>query len=257
MSVQIKPLLGYVNPMNSENNTLSLLIKSNYQLREHLSNSLNKILSALKSIMEKYDSKYTMYFYHKIRILCDNKKDPKYHRSKKYAMIAKNLEIELRNSFVDILRKNFGKLLSHFINIKISLNDETLVLDAQEFTNLNWLIRDRLAKINDVIPTFNNGEGNIVKDSNESLFIDDNEVGNIVKDSNESLFIDDNEVGNIVKDSNESLFIDDNNDSHFNDPFERRINEAKEIALKLKMDMIKTNRKFIKVLGSYYDYLIS
>ena len=276
MTVQIKPLLGYVNPINDENNTLSLLIKSNCQLQEHLSNSICKTLSALKCIMKKYDSKYSLHFYHKIKILCNNKKDPEYYTTKKYEMHAKTLEIELSNSIKEISRKDFGKLLSHFINITISLNDEPLVLNTKEFTNLNWLIRNRLAKINNKEPQFFDNEetnevGKIEKNREESLFIDDNEVGKIEKNREKSLFIDDNEVGKIEKNREESLFIDDDDNGHFKktrkvssfidnayyDPFEKSIHKAKEIALHLKRDMMKTNKNFISILGFYYNYLIS
>ena len=222
MTVQIKPLLGYVNPINNENNTLSLLIKSNCQLQEHLSNSICKTLSALKCIMKKYDSKYSLHFYHKIKILCNNKKDPEYYTTKKYEMHAKTLEIELSNSTKEISRKDFGKLLSHFINITISLNDEPLVLNTKEFTNLNWMIRNNLAKINNMEPQF----------------FDDEKT---------------NEVGQIKKNREVSLFIDDD---HY-DPFEKRIHKAKEIALHLKRNMMKTNKNVISILPWYYDFLIS
>ena len=36
MTVQIKPLKGFENYLNGENNTLSLLVKSNHELNERL-----------------------------------------------------------------------------------------------------------------------------------------------------------------------------------------------------------------------------
>ena len=36
MPVEIKPLKGFENPINNESNTLSLLVKSDYGLNEHL-----------------------------------------------------------------------------------------------------------------------------------------------------------------------------------------------------------------------------
>ena len=39
MSVEIKPLKGFSNPINNESSTLSLLVKSDYGLNEHLHKS--------------------------------------------------------------------------------------------------------------------------------------------------------------------------------------------------------------------------
>ena len=56
MTVQIKPLRGFINHYNHEQNTLSLLVKSNCDLQEHLSNAKEKILISLTSIMDYYKS---------------------------------------------------------------------------------------------------------------------------------------------------------------------------------------------------------
>ena len=270
MTVQIKPLLGYVNPINDENNTLSLLIKSNWPLREHLSNAIEKILASLTCIIRKYESKYKLYFYHKIKISCN--RDPEYHRTKSYEMHSQTIEKELSNSIKETLKKDFGKLLSHFINITISLNDELLVISKDSFSKLNWSIRNELAKINNKDPQpFNNEVKDIKEKPLDSLFIDDNEVKDIKEKPLDSLFIDDNEVKDIKEKPLDSLFIDEYDEDHFkknrkvstfiddnrHDPFEKRINEAKEMVLKIKRTMMKTNRIFISILEYYYEYLIS
>ena len=67
MSVQIKPLKGFSNPINNESNTLSLLIKLDYELYEHLNESKNKLILSLTSIF-KYFKDSEIKFYHKIQI---------------------------------------------------------------------------------------------------------------------------------------------------------------------------------------------
>ena len=47
----IKPLKGFVNPINNESNTLSLLVKSDYELNEHLHESKQKLGISLTSII--------------------------------------------------------------------------------------------------------------------------------------------------------------------------------------------------------------
>ena len=54
MRVQIKPLKGFENYLNGENNTLSLLVKSNHELNEHLRESKQKLLISLTSIINHY-----------------------------------------------------------------------------------------------------------------------------------------------------------------------------------------------------------
>ena len=75
MTVQIKPLRGFSNPINNESNTLSLLVKSDYDLYEHLSKAKEKLISSLTCILNHFkDSEIN--FYHKIQI--KNKKDSQY-----------------------------------------------------------------------------------------------------------------------------------------------------------------------------------
>ena len=105
MIVQVKLLKGYVNPINDESNSVSLLIKSDCQLREQISKGLNKILTALKCIIKKYDAKYSLFFYHKIKISCNNNKEPEYYCTKKHEMHEKTIDKELSNSTKEILKK--------------------------------------------------------------------------------------------------------------------------------------------------------
>ena len=54
MSVSIKPLKGFSNPINNESNTLSLLVKSDYDLYEHLSKAKGKLISSLTCILNHF-----------------------------------------------------------------------------------------------------------------------------------------------------------------------------------------------------------
>ena len=56
MTVQIKPLKGFKNPINNEKNTLSLLVKSDFKLQEHISKAREKLLVSLTNIIGNYDS---------------------------------------------------------------------------------------------------------------------------------------------------------------------------------------------------------
>ena len=67
MPVEIKPLKGFSNPINNESNTLSLLVKSDYELYEHLNESRNKLISSLNSILN-YFKDSDIKFYHKVQI---------------------------------------------------------------------------------------------------------------------------------------------------------------------------------------------
>ena len=73
MTVQIKPLKGYKNYINNEFNTMSLLVKSDLELKEHLSNAREKLLVSLTNIMDNYNSNHIIYFYHKVQVLYGKK----------------------------------------------------------------------------------------------------------------------------------------------------------------------------------------
>ena len=188
MTVQIKPLKGFKNPINNEKNTLSLLVKSDCKLQEHISNAREKLLVSLTNIIENYDSNYDILFYHKIQVPNGRKSD--YLRTKAYKTKLDSIKIDLNASIENLLRIANGEFLSHFVNITILLNDEELKLSKDEFTKLNWKIRSKLSKMN----------------SEKHNFVDDNNVETIEKrdkkfDDVKCLFIDDdnNDVETIEK----------------------------------------------------------
>ena len=203
MTVQIKPLKGFKNYINNELNTLSLLVKSDLELKEHLSNAREKLLVSLTNIIDNYDSNYDIYFYHKIQVSNGRKID--YLRSKAYKTKLYSIKIDLNASIENLLRIAHGEFVSHFLNITIYLNDKELELSKDEFSKLNWKIRSKLSKIN----------------SEEHNFIDDNDVEPIEKKNkktkslfidDDSLFIDDDVKVEPIKKNNKktkSLFIDD------------------------------------------------
>ena len=222
MTVQIKPLKGFKNPLNHELNTLSLLVKSNYNLQEHLSNAKEKILISLNCIMDYYESGQEIYFYHKIQIPYGYKKE--YLKSRRYKSSLDSLKVDLNNSLESLISFVPSKFDSHFINVIIIMDNETIELSADKFSKLNWIIRSKLTKIN-----------------NEDLHFDEEPLEKIPINMNNKL----------------SLFIDDNGYDQFeknpinNDPFEKAIINARAIDLQLKRDIKIANKKYINYLKLY------
>ena len=227
MTVQIKPLKGFKNYINGEHNTLSLLIKSDCKLQEHLSNAREKLLTSLTNIIDHYisNSNYEVYFYHKLQVLNGRRSD--FLKTRAYKTKLDSIKIDLNASIEDLLRIAHGEFVSHFVNITILLNDEGLELSADEFSKLNWIIRSKLTKIN-----------------NEDLHFDEEQLEkNPINMNNKlSLFIDDN--GN---DQFEKTPININDD----DPFEKAIINARAIDLRLKRDIKIANKKYINYLKLY------
>ena len=164
MTVQIKPLKGFKNHINGEDNTLSLLIKSDYELQGHLSNARNKLLTSLTSIIDYYDSNpnHEIYFYHKLKVL--NGRRGNYLKTIAYKTDLDSIKMDLNNSIKNLLSIAPGKFVSHFVNVTIILYDNPLELNDNEFSKLNWKIRTQLSKINSKEYDFvdNNKENNDV-----------------------------------------------------------------------------------------------
>ena len=158
MTVQIKLLRGFKNHVNNEHNSLSLLVKSDLSLKEHLSNAREKLLVSLTSILENLDSNFVIYFYHKLLVIYENIKE--YLCTKDYYTDLDQLITDLDSSIEEVIKMTYGKKVSHFVNITIKLNDDDDVyeLNNKEFINLNGLIRSNLSKMND----------------EENLFVDNN-----------------------------------------------------------------------------------
>ena len=193
MTVQIKPLKGFKNYLNNEFNTMSLLVKSDLELKEHLSNAREKLLVSLTNIMDNYNSSHIIYFYHKVQVLYGKKTE--YLSTKACFTKSHTLKRDLNDSIKDLLKLAYGKLKSHFVNITILLNDKELNLSKDEFINLNWKIRSNLSKMDN---------------SSDSLFIDDDSLFiDEVKTIKKNKKVDD--VKQIKKNNkcNKPLFIDD------------------------------------------------
>ena len=210
MTVQIKPLKGFKNYLNNEFNTMSLLVKSDLELKGHLSNAREKLLVSLTNIMDNYNSSYIIYFYHKVQVLYGKKME--YLSTKACFTKSHTLKRDLNDSTKDLLKLAYGKLKSHFVNITILLNDNELNLSKDEFINLNWKIRSNLSKM----------------DNKEPIFVDNNDI----EKKNKKVYA----VKPIKKNDNssDSLFIDD--DSLF-------IDEVKPFKKNEKVDVVKQIKK--------------
>ena len=96
MTVQIKPLKGFKNYYNNEINTLSLLVKSEYDLLEHLSNAREKLLTSLTSIIDHHKTDQDIYFYHKLQV--SHGRRTNYLKTKRYKTSLDSLKIDLNAS---------------------------------------------------------------------------------------------------------------------------------------------------------------
>ena len=163
MTVQIKLLKGFRNFVNNEMNTLSLLVKSDLVLRNHLSNAYEKILTSLTCILENFDSNIVIYFYHKLSVIYENKME--YLCTKNYYTDLGQLKSSLDSSIEEVIKMTYGKFQSHFINVTIKLNDDDIYeLSQKEFKDLNLKLRSALSKMNEEEYLFHdyNNEDNII-----------------------------------------------------------------------------------------------
>ena len=146
MTVSIKPLKGFNNPINNEENTLSLLVKSDYGLKEHLHESKQKLLISLNSIMNHYKDAQKIHFYHKLLVPIRNRSE--YLVTKFYKTSLNSLKRDLDDSFKEVIESFPNTFYSHFINIIISKKDEVIKLNNNEFIELNHIIRSSINNIN-------------------------------------------------------------------------------------------------------------
>ena len=218
MTVQIKVLKGFKNYYNHEQNTLSLLVKSNYELIEHLSNSKEKLLIALTKIIDYYNLE--IYFYHKLQV--PKSRDCYYLKTKWYKLIDPKSDLENRSK--DLISMAPSKFTSHFINFIIKREGEVLEISNDDYIKFNNAIISETTKIN----TKNNNK--------VTLFIDDDKDVQFEKTSNkESLFVDEDDEVQFEKTSNkESLFVDEDDE----DQFEKSFNNIRKRNSQLK----KTNK---------------
>ena len=147
MTVQIKPLRGFSNPINNESNTLSLLVKSDYDLYKHLSKAKGKLISSLTCILNHFkDSEIN--FYHKLGIPSFYKGKLDYPRTRYYKISSNSLERDLDDSFKDVIRLCSNRFNSHFVNVVAKKNSEVIKLSDDKFHELNHTIRSSLSNIN-------------------------------------------------------------------------------------------------------------
>ena len=227
MSSSVKLLKGFRNPINDETNTLSLLVKSDLDLKEHLRNSKEKLLTALTCIIENYDSNHTIYFYNKLQVLYENKTE--YLSTKAYLTNSFNLKRDLNSSVEEVLKMTYGKKASHFVNVRIKFNDDIIELSQKEFKDLNLKLISALSKMNeedylfiddDNVKPIDKKPKNAIKKSNKvkpindnSLFVDEENVKPIKKKPKNTVNIKPIKKSNNVKPINDdSLFIDDDDD---------------------------------------------
>ena len=138
MPVEIKPLKGFSNPINNESSTLSLLVKSDYELNEHLHKSKKKLLISLTSIINHLKDAKEFYYYHKLEVPYLGKSN--YSRTR-YYKISNSLERDLNDSIKDVIRLSPNVFYSHFVNIVLKKNNEVLKLKLDNFLELNHIIR--------------------------------------------------------------------------------------------------------------------
>ena len=102
MTVQIKPLKGFKNYYNKEHNTLSLLVKSNHNLPNHLSKAKVKLLISLTSIIDNYKDYQEIHFYHKLQTSIGRRKH--YLTTKRYKLSLNTLKVDLNDSLESLIR---------------------------------------------------------------------------------------------------------------------------------------------------------
>ena len=208
----VKLLKGFRSPITEEMNTISLLLKSNLDLKEHIKSVRVKLLKALTCILENYGRNYNVYFHHKIVVLCGRNNE--YPSTNEYLTSLANLKKNLNSSLNHAIRMTYGKKKSsHFVNIRMESNGKVVELSKREFIELNSKIISAISMINDECLFIDDNEKPIKKaiQSDECLFIDDDEkpIKKAIQ-SDECLFIDDDEkpIKKAIQ-SDECLFIDD------------------------------------------------
>ena len=141
MTVQIKPLRGFSNPINGESNTLSLLVKSDYELYEHLNESRNKLILSLNSILNYF--KYSdIKFYHKVQI--PSKPKNTFIKSRCYKLSFDSIKVTIDNSLKDVIESCPNSFTSHFINIIVKEDGDTMILNNDKFIKVNYAIRSAI-----------------------------------------------------------------------------------------------------------------
>ena len=145
MPVEIKPLMGFENIMNNELSTLSLLVKSDFGLNEHLRKSKQKLVISLTSIIDHLTDAQKIHFYHKLQIPYKGK--TYYIRTRYYEISSNSLKRDLDDSFKEVITSCPDGFDSHFVNVVAKKNNEVLKLDKDNFLEVNNIIRGAISNI--------------------------------------------------------------------------------------------------------------
>ena len=158
MTVQLKVLKGF------RQNSLSMIVKSDYELMDHLINAKEKLLAALNKIIDHYQLE--IYFYHKIQVKIEL--DNYYLSTKEFKLT--NPKVDLENSYKELISMGHNKAISHFINFIIIKGDCKLRISDEDFRKISNTIMNESININ----TTNSNKANLfIDDIKESLFIDE------------------------------------------------------------------------------------
>ena len=226
-NVQIKTLKGFINYVNGEHNTLSLLVKSNYQLNDHLQESRQKLILALTSIINHYKGAQ-LHFNHKLQVSLGNRYD--YITTKAYALTQNMLKENLDNSFETAISICPNKFDSHFVNIAVKENNTLVKLSDGEFNKLNNVIRSSIKQLND------------------DLFVDNVPLEKPTKIEKERcLFVDDVPLENSTN-NEKYLYVDDV-------PFEKAMRKIEKENARIKEQTKIINERFINALRQHIEYL--
>ena len=164
MTAQIKALKGFKNYYNNELNTLSLLVKSDYDLLKHLSKAKEKLLISLTSIIDHYKNAQEIYFYHKLQVAQGRRAD--YLKTKRYKSSLNSLKVDLDDSLENLISIAPSEFVSHFINLIIVKDNVTIELSDDKFRKLNNIIISKLTKINNI----NNKGSHFIDDDDDDPF---------------------------------------------------------------------------------------
>ena len=84
--------------------------------------------------MDHYKSGQEIYFYHKLQVSQGRRTD--YLKTKRYKSSLNSLKVDLNNSLESLISFAPSKFVSHFINVIIVIDNETIELSDDEFHKL-------------------------------------------------------------------------------------------------------------------------
>ena len=156
MSLEIKPLLGFENHYNGKTSTLSLLVKSDFELDKHLQKSKQKLAISLTSIINMFKDAQKIHLYHKLGVP-HHCMGVYYLKTTYYRISLDSLDKDLDDSLKEVLKMCSNKFRSHFVNIIVMKDDEVLKLNNNKFQKANHIIRSAISTINNNKYSFEGG----------------------------------------------------------------------------------------------------